>query len=103
MMATRYPCPCCGYLIHTQGPGDFEICGICGWEDDLSQLRFAGTAGGANRASLIEAQKRTSLRLAPCQYQMPSATPRGVRSTQTSTRLSRRSRVRITARPMPTT
>jgi hypothetical protein len=56
VIVTRYPCPCCGYLTHTAGPGDFEFCDICGWQDDLSQLRFAAMAGGANRASLIEAQ-----------------------------------------------
>jgi Cysteine-rich CPCC len=29
---------------------------VCGWEDDLSQLRFATTRGGANTLSLVAAQ-----------------------------------------------
>ena len=33
------------------------MCPICAWEDDLSQLRFVRYAGGANKPSLIEAQK----------------------------------------------
>jgi hypothetical protein len=51
----RYPCPCCGYLT-SSGPGSYDICPICGWEDDLSQLRFPKMAGGANHVSLVEAQ-----------------------------------------------
>jgi hypothetical protein len=50
------PCPCCGYLIFEEGPGLYSICEICFWEDDLSQLRFVATSG-ANRVSLIDAQK----------------------------------------------
>jgi hypothetical protein len=52
----EFPCPCCGYLVHDEPPGSYDICPICGWEDDISQLRFPRT-GGANRASLIEAQR----------------------------------------------
>jgi Cysteine-rich CPCC len=53
---TRYPCPCCGYLVLDEEPGSYEICPICFWEDDLSQLRWPDSAGCANRPSLIEAQ-----------------------------------------------
>lgn len=52
-----YPCPCCGYLVFAEAPGSYDICAICFWEDDLSQLRFVDLAGGANHPSLIEAQK----------------------------------------------
>ncbi|WP_350277131.1 CPCC family cysteine-rich protein [Kribbella sp. HUAS MG21] len=52
----KYPCPCCGYLMYDEEPGSYEICEVCGWEDDLSQLRFA-TMGGANRP-LIECQRQ---------------------------------------------
>jgi len=38
-------------------PGSDAICAICLWRDDISQLRFPGTAGGTNRLSLIESQR----------------------------------------------
>ena len=41
----EYPCPCCGYLMFNEEPGSYDICEVCGWEDDLSQLRFATVAG----------------------------------------------------------
>jgi hypothetical protein len=52
-----YPCPCCGYEVFGEPPGSFEICPICGWEDDLVQLGFPDLKGGANHVSLIEAQR----------------------------------------------
>lgn len=65
--ATNWPCPGCGYLVFSEPPGSYEICPVCGWEDDLSQLRYPTEEGGANGSSLIQAQsafaarKRTSL------------------------------------------
>jgi hypothetical protein len=58
----HYPCPCCGYLVFRDPPGSDEICPICFWEDDVSQLRFVRTSGGANGPSLIEAQKNYAAR-----------------------------------------
>jgi hypothetical protein len=52
-----HPCPCCGYLVFSEPPGSDEICPICDWEDDESQLRFPSMGGGANKMSLIEAQR----------------------------------------------
>ena len=52
-----YPCPCCGYLSYSEPPGSYESCEICLWKDDPSQLRYPETRGGANRASLVEAQE----------------------------------------------
>jgi hypothetical protein len=57
-MAVLYPCPCCGYLTFEEPPGSFDICPICCWEDDLVQLAFPDMAGGANKCSLIEGQRR---------------------------------------------
>jgi hypothetical protein len=49
-----YPCPCCGYLVFDEEPGSYDNCPVCGWEDDLSQLRFP-TMAGANRP-LVQCQ-----------------------------------------------
>jgi hypothetical protein len=51
-----FPCPCCGYFVFQKEPGSHDICPICFWEDDLSQLRFPMNDGGANRPSLQQAQ-----------------------------------------------
>ena len=56
----KFPCPCCGYRVYAQAPGNHEICPICAWEDDLAQLRFAAMPGSANPVALIEAQKNFS-------------------------------------------
>jgi cysteine-rich CPCC protein len=53
----RYPCPCCGYITFSEGPGSYAICGICFWEDDASQLRWPDVAGGANQPSLLQSQR----------------------------------------------
>lgn len=50
-----FPCPCCGYVVFSEAPGSYEICPVCGWEDDLSQLRFP-TTSGAN-APLVDCQR----------------------------------------------
>jgi hypothetical protein len=50
-----FPCPCCGYIVFSQQPGSYDICPVCGWEDDLSQLRFP-TTSGAN-APLLDCQR----------------------------------------------
>src|SRR6185295_4947122 len=52
-----YPCPCCGYLSYDEPPGSYDSCEICLWKDDPSQLRYPETRGGANRASLVQAQE----------------------------------------------
>ena len=49
------PCDCCGsHVIHEHGT--FEICPICGWEDDPAQAGDPELAGGANELSLDEAR-----------------------------------------------
>lgn len=52
-----FTCPCCGHLIFTEPPGSYEICSVCGWEDDPVQLANPCTTGGANKESLWEAQR----------------------------------------------
>ncbi|MDF9801431.1 hypothetical protein OKW21_006740 [Catalinimonas alkaloidigena] len=61
-----YTCPCCGYIILSEPPGSYEICGICGWEDDAVQLANPCTKGGANSQSLDEGQSNF-------EYTTPSA------------------------------
>ena len=50
------PCPCCGFLVCEEPPGSYEICPVCGWENDGVQARAPGYRGGANEESLCEAQ-----------------------------------------------
>ena len=49
----RFPCPCCGWVVFEEPLGSYDICPVCGWEDDLAQLRFP-TTGGPNRPLVIE-------------------------------------------------
>lgn len=55
-MTSDYPCPSCGFLVFGEPPGSYEICPVCGWEDDHVQLRYPGMRGGANSGSLREYQ-----------------------------------------------
>jgi hypothetical protein len=56
MPVHRYTCPCCGHRVFDEPPGSDDICLICFWEDDATQLRWPRLGGGANVASLLEAQ-----------------------------------------------
>lgn len=56
-MSAPYPCPCCGHLVFEQPPGSDDICLICFWEDDASQLRFPNLEDATNIVSLSQAQK----------------------------------------------
>ncbi|GAA4668079.1 CPCC family cysteine-rich protein [Frondihabitans cladoniiphilus] len=55
-----FPCPCCGHLTLELGPGDYDLCRVCFWEDDPDQLRFPESPRGANGYSLIEGQRTYS-------------------------------------------
>lgn len=51
------PCPACGFVTVPDATyGSYNICEVCGWEDDGLQLANPACGGGANRASLLEAQ-----------------------------------------------
>jgi hypothetical protein len=51
------PCPCCGFRTLAEAErGSYEICGVCGWEDDGVQYRDPDYRGGANSESLNEAR-----------------------------------------------
>jgi hypothetical protein len=51
-----YPCPCCGSIVFAT-KGDYEVCDVCGWEDDPVQSTDPDYAGGANETSLNQARK----------------------------------------------
>ena len=50
-MSFKFKCPCCGQLTLTE-ERMFEICSVCGWEDDNVQYANPDFAGGANHLSL---------------------------------------------------
>ncbi|MCI0459664.1 MAG: hypothetical protein L0Z62_22160 [Gemmataceae bacterium] len=51
--APRYQCPCCDYFsLGTRG--DYEICEVCGWEDDASDLHRLDMLSPPNRMTLRE-------------------------------------------------
>ena len=51
-------CPCCKYNTFEKGDRlNYSICPICFWEDDTTSFENPEYAGGANRVSLIEAQR----------------------------------------------
>ena len=52
-----YPCPSCGFLVFDEPSGSYDICPICGWEDDNVQLKYPLMRGGANGGSLLDYQK----------------------------------------------
>lgn len=53
----KYKCVCCEqYTLEEEPPGTFEICPICGWEDDFAQYEDPDYKGGANVMSLNEAK-----------------------------------------------
>ena len=59
----KHLCPVCGkYEFEEQG--SFDICDVCGWEDDPLQLKEPNLEGGANEMSLNQVIKNDSQSLA---------------------------------------
>ncbi len=56
-MSDSYSLPCCGHRVLSAMPGSYEICPVCFWEDDGLSSAGSTMAGGANKVSLIEAQR----------------------------------------------
>jgi hypothetical protein len=65
------PCPACGFVVLGPTFGSYEICTICGWEDDAVQLANPTSGGGANSESLAEAQAKAMQRF-PLQERVAS-------------------------------
>jgi hypothetical protein len=58
MSNQSFACPCCGYKTFDYEPyGSYFICSVCFWEDDPIQPEDPTYEGGANKVSLIQAQK----------------------------------------------
>lgn len=55
------PCPCCGEGL-VEANHEFDICDVCGWEDDDYQFNNPDYRGGANRMSLNEARRAYKMR-----------------------------------------
>jgi hypothetical protein len=53
----KYTCPCCGYKTIYRKETFFDLCPVCFWETDPTQLADPHYKGGANRPSLVEAQQ----------------------------------------------
>lgn len=53
-----FKCPACGKYTFQSGPGSYEICPVCGWENDKVQYKDPNLKGGANRLSLKEYKKQ---------------------------------------------
>jgi hypothetical protein len=51
MSAPLFPCPCCGAPVVSE-PGGYELCSLCGWEDDPVQSADPNFGGGVNELSL---------------------------------------------------
>lgn len=56
MIVKKYACPCCGALSLDE-KDDWDICSLCGWEDDTLQSKKPDLSGGANIMSLNEAKR----------------------------------------------
>jgi hypothetical protein len=64
LMPGNFVCPCCGFVtLEEEAPGTYEICRMCGWEDDPVQFADVDYRGGANGESLREARAEFQKRL----------------------------------------
>ena len=52
----KHLCPVCG-MYEFPEKDSFDVCQVCGWEDDWYQLIKPDLAGGANRLSLNQFRK----------------------------------------------
>lgn len=57
-MSARHTCPCCGFRTLDEGPGAYDLCPVCFWEDDGSQGDDRISVDGPNGITLAEAQRR---------------------------------------------
>ncbi|MFI7287491.1 CPCC family cysteine-rich protein [Streptomyces anulatus] len=56
-MSDSYPCPCCGHRVLDDMPRSYKICPANFRENGGVQFRWPPVDDGANKVSLIEAQR----------------------------------------------
>jgi len=60
MVAQGQQCPCCGYFT-LHGRGEYDICPVCFWEDDLASENYGhpapGRPEGPNHVHLWQARE----------------------------------------------
>ena len=54
-------CPCCGYFSVKYDEMTINICGICGWQYDITGQKYSDKTAGSNDVSLNEARKNYKL------------------------------------------
>lgn len=57
MILSEHLCPVCGQTVFS-AHDSFEICHVCGWEDDGFQFNHPDFDGGANVDSLNDYRKK---------------------------------------------
>ena len=62
-------------MTFIEPPGSYDICSICGWEDDNVQLAHPRLLIGANRECLVQYQRR-NVKEYPLEVQVVDGIPR---------------------------
>lgn len=57
MSEKKFPCPICGTKCLSEERGSFDICPVCGWEEDGYQQKYPDEAGPNDYWTLTEARK----------------------------------------------
>jgi hypothetical protein len=77
-LGVRYPCPCCGYPTLEIRVGGFEICNLCGWEDDGQDDPHADEVWGGPNYELSLSQARSNFERYFDKYQPEQARVRRI-------------------------
>jgi hypothetical protein len=64
-----HPCPCCDYFT-LPARGDWDICPVCFWEDDGSDLARPEMPSGCNHGLTLREARANVARLGACEEAM---------------------------------